>query len=498
MRINKLETIFSVLVGILILVFLISKSLSLDYNQYQEYGKVIATLEEKDLTFNQDILLSRYNLFISYDELVNNINTQKELQKQLEEIPDFIDNKGKKRMRTILQERSTLLEQKESLSEWFKSQNALLKNSLRYLPFLASQLEEKSVNVSWYNSLKINLNELLRNLLLYNITTEEELAYTIKAQIQKLSQLKQDYNIEEKEFPIDLTTAHANIILNEKIQVEKLTKELLIPLIEQTKNLGITYDFYFEKAIKTVNTYRLYTYLWSLILLGLLNYLLLKKLYQINPKILEYKEHLETVTTAMVEVENNNLDCENLGSIINRQDELGKLGKEFKQMAEAIKIRQEEFLEEIQQLKLKISDIEEENSDDKNQEYFDFLIADLVLITKNKQKIMETTMLSKLEEIFSKILKQWQCQLIEFQGDLDYVKLVFSYPPQIKLSKLVSKLKSVSNSLIIPEFQNLVNDLDHEIWSNVYLIGSGRDFNFNDVAKNGNDMINIVHTQYDS
>ena len=133
MKCVQSQRLFIALAAIFILAFLINKSLSVDFNQHQRYRIAIVQLQEKDATFNQDILKSKYQLFTSYDLLVNTLTTQKTIQQQLQEIPIFIDAREQRQIQSLLATQAELLQQKEKLSERFKSQNAALKNSLRYL-----------------------------------------------------------------------------------------------------------------------------------------------------------------------------------------------------------------------------------------------------------------------------------------------------------------------------------------------------------------------------
>lgn len=277
------------LIGLGGLIFTIAKSREIDLDRHQQYRDTIAQLQQKESDLNQIVLNARYELYVSYDPLVENLNSQKQIQQQLENIPNFLGRKERQEIQELLKERETLLTQKESLSEWFKSQNSLLKNSLRYLPLLASQLEEKVTNErettslegtpsnSSLTSLRIIFNDLLRNLLLYNITTNENLEPAIKQQIVQLSQLNEQDKISDREFPIQLAVSHANIILTQKPQVEELTSQLLISAPQQTLDLANLYKISYQKARHSVDTYRFLRAGLFFILLIWIDYLFLDR-----------------------------------------------------------------------------------------------------------------------------------------------------------------------------------------------------------------------------
>jgi putative transposase len=76
------------------------------------------------------------------------------------------------------------------------------------------------------------------------------------------------------------------------------------------------------------------------------------------------------------------------------------------------------------------------------------LTAHLVLVTKYRRKVINSAILSRLNEIFKDTLDKWDSQLVEFNGEPDHVHLLISYPPHTQLSKLIANLKTVSSRLI--------------------------------------------------
>ena len=272
---EKLLLVITVLLILLSSAYLISKSLAVNFEHYQQYRNAIIELGELDSNFNQEILKSRYELFANYDPLVRSLEGQKKIAHKLQNIPKLGISDPKQTIEPILGEIGTLLANRESLSERFKSRNSLLKNSLRYLPLLTSQLEAKfetpaSANIltsEQTSNLRSTLNSLIRNLLLYNIAVDEKLTSQISALIEKLDQLDLQYELTQEQFPTELVKSHANIILKTKPQVEQLTTQLLQPLDQYTNRLETTIDSSYKQAAQQVNLYRILTGVWLLMLL---------------------------------------------------------------------------------------------------------------------------------------------------------------------------------------------------------------------------------------
>ena len=500
---EKLLVAATVLVVLLFSAFLISKSLSVNFEQYQQERDRIVELRELDSTFNQEILKSRYKLFADYDLLVRSLAKQKNMNKQLQNLPDFVTPQERQEMEPILKEIRTVVNNRESLSERFKSRNALLKNSLRYLPLLTSQLEEKFevqeqakiLTPNQIYSLKSTLNGLIRNLLLYNIAVDERLTLNIEALIGRLSQLDIQYELTEEQFPTELVKSHANIILATKPQVEQLTTQLLKPLQQYTKSLEVTLNSSYKQAARRVNLYRLFTFIWFLILLIFVNYLLLKGLGKLNPALSRYKKQVKKLTAVLAEMSqtknassdtegistlmhgsSNNLPVEissspgvspaslipslslsnsksELVDLADRSDELGQLARRVQEM---------------------LVEIVESKQTGAEEQALASLTASLTLVTKDRKKMISLRTVDSLKTIFSNALDEWDCQMIDFQGSLEQVQILFNYPPQVQLIQLVAHLKAVSSSYLDRNLRDIIGSLNgkSQIWSGFYSLTS--------------------------
>ncbi len=102
------------------------------------------------------------------------------------------------------------------------------------------------------------------------------------------------------------------------------------------------------------------------------------------------------------------------------------------------------------------------------------LTAHLVLVTKYRRKVINSAILSRLNEIFKDTLEKWDSQLVEFNGEPDHVHLLISYPPHAQLSKLIANLKTVSSRLIRKEFSTQVNKFYYKpvFWTGAYFVAS--------------------------
>ena len=102
------------------------------------------------------------------------------------------------------------------------------------------------------------------------------------------------------------------------------------------------------------------------------------------------------------------------------------------------------------------------------------LKAHLALNTKYRKKVFTGEMLARLHNIFLDLLGQWDCKLIEFNGEEGHIHLLFQYHLDIALSKLVNNLKSVSSRKLRQEFQSRVNKFYYKdvLWTGSYFVAS--------------------------
>ena len=68
----------------------------------------------------------------------------------------------------------------------------------------------------------------------------------------------------------------------------------------------------------------------------------------------------------------------------------------------------------------------------------------------------------------------FECELVEFNGERNHVHLLVNFPPKVSLSHLVNSLKGVSSRRLRQEFPDLVNHYyrANKLWSGSYFAGS--------------------------
>jgi len=96
----------------------------------------------------------------------------------------------------------------------------------------------------------------------------------------------------------------------------------------------------------------------------------------------------------------------------------------------------------------------------------------LVLVTKYRRQVINKVILERLHKHFSRLLKSWECELLEFNGEADHVHMLISLNPRAQPSKLVNNLKTVTSRLIRKEFNQHVSKFYWKpiFWSRTYCL----------------------------
>ena len=66
--------------------------------------------------------------------------------------------------------------------------------------------------------------------------------------------------------------------------------------------------------------------------------------------------------------------------------------------------------------------------------------AHLVFVTKYRYGVFTKIILDGLKEIFASVCRDFEAELIEFDGEEDHVHLLVVYPPKAAISSLVNSL----------------------------------------------------------
>ena len=299
MKFSDVRKIVMATGGVFLLTFLFIKAEVIDVNQHNRYVSALRQMNEADARLNQEIVQVSAGIVNDYDPIVNELDALKKLPTRLQHPPQFIDRQGQREINQILQDHLVILQQKDQLIDDFKTHNSILKKSLDYLPIAVSNLSIKSVTQLDDAQLVIDLNNLLKNLLLYSQSDSEELNQQLRRQIQQIIQTQKSVTQGSN---LQIAIAHAQIILENKPQVNKLVQQILaLPTLSTTDQLTQVYTKHYQKALNTANLYRFWLYLYTIVLLISLAAYIILKLRKSEAIIQEAEEKYRSIVENSVE-----------------------------------------------------------------------------------------------------------------------------------------------------------------------------------------------------
>ena len=254
----------------LLLVFLIYESKAVDGDQHDRYSAAIRQLKETDVTLNQDVLRTRYGLLCSYDPIEVECGEMKKLLGVLRSVPTYVGHDGQAEIQSRLEALGKAFGDKEGLIEKFKSQHAIISNSLRYFPIATKRLIKQAALASRAGQPAAELETLLEDVLLYSHAPNEELVEKIDQEIEKLAKAVDPKRQSGFDAELLMALSHAKTILKRKPEIDNLIKGMMaLPIARDAEKLFGLYNQHYELALRSSNLYRLFLYAISVALLCL-------------------------------------------------------------------------------------------------------------------------------------------------------------------------------------------------------------------------------------
>lgn len=98
----------------------------------------------------------------------------------------------------------------------------------------------------------------------------------------------------------------------------------------------------------------------------------------------------------------------------------------------------------------------------------------LVLTTKYRHKCLTAEMVVRMKEILVDVLRDWRCDLVEFNGEADHVHLLIRAHPALNVASMVGNLKTVTSRLLRAEFKAHLQTFYWKpmLWNKAYAVVS--------------------------
>ena len=149
---------------------------------HDHYARGLRSLAALDAALNDEVLQADKGILRHYDPVVRTLTELRRMPPELRQPPPFLSPSGVEEVRHDLDAFADALHHKEELIEEFKSEAAVLRNSLHYFPIAAEAFETRASD----RTQSLSTEKLLRHLLLYNQRPDAELRRAAEADMAEI------------------------------------------------------------------------------------------------------------------------------------------------------------------------------------------------------------------------------------------------------------------------------------------------------------------------
>ncbi|MBC3208118.1 GHKL domain-containing protein [Pseudomonas sp. SWRI111] len=255
-----------------VLLFLYLKSNSEQTMTYTESRDLIRQIKQQDSLWENEILKARVAISHNYDPLVSPMNEMNRLWAQFDSLESGHGRNDLAQWNGAHEAFLQAMQEKTLLVEQFKSHNALLRNSLAFLPTAEDDIQQQLAALSDFDKLQqqnivTDTYDLLLSTLEYAQVTTVEKAAEIELGLNKLAvnaeRLPADFKA-----PIRILSNHIALIAREQPVVNQLLESIeAVPVAEQLDSLTTLLDRDQRRVEITDRQYHFYLLLFSVLLM---------------------------------------------------------------------------------------------------------------------------------------------------------------------------------------------------------------------------------------
>ncbi|MFQ5776148.1 MAG: DAHL domain-containing protein [Kiloniellaceae bacterium] len=265
-----------VMAAVLGLTFLYLKARPIDPTRHHDVVVQVRRLKHLNETLIQEILKIRQGLAANDDNVVWIVQQQRMIGRGLKQRTATVYDGAPAEVDDLLDDFLKRLAEQEPLIERFKAANAVLLNSLRYLPTAATQFAARVDARGQGDAAADTLRDVLQDVLMFHLTGGAEVEARLRAKLDRLSEasraLPSDLRAE-----IENIASHINIILKYKKNIDSLTNELLSNSVATLSDrLDYSYEELYAFSNENTELYKSLLYVFSILLVGYLVFIMVR------------------------------------------------------------------------------------------------------------------------------------------------------------------------------------------------------------------------------
>lgn len=189
---------------------------TIDAEAHDRYSRELRLMERLDARLNELLMKSRSGQLISYDPLASTLAELESVQRALSSPPRFVSAEGRAEVIGALSAFREALFKKAAALDDFETENAVLRNSLRFFPILAAELADL-----------LHTERLVGGVLLFNLVPDRDLVERVGEEIERLQLEAERKGGFAEDADLELLIAHARAVLARKPVLDALTTMIL-------------------------------------------------------------------------------------------------------------------------------------------------------------------------------------------------------------------------------------------------------------------------------
>ncbi|MBE8591377.1 GHKL domain-containing protein [Pseudomonas sp. MAFF 301449] len=265
------------------LVFLYLKSSRDQTATYTQSRDLIRQLKQLNAQWDSEVLKARIALTHNYDPLVTPLADMTRLWATLDSSETYHSPEDLHRWQASTEAYQAAIQEKARLVDQFKSHNAVLRNSLAFLPTAEDDIQAQFNRIDDAGRLQLqdvatDTYDLLLSSLEFAQVTSDERAADILVGLGKLAINKDRLPI-EFQAPVEILSNHISLILREQPVVNSLLERIAaVPVSDRLDELTNHLNQDQQAADRIDHQYHLYLLIFSTLLVVLLLYLTVRLL----------------------------------------------------------------------------------------------------------------------------------------------------------------------------------------------------------------------------
>ncbi|WP_200625992.1 DAHL domain-containing protein [Pseudomonas sp. LAM2023] len=261
-----------------VLVYLYWMSRSDESGTYAQARDLIRQIKQYDAQWESAVLKARTTTNYNYDPLVLPLMDMKRLWQAFHKLEGRHQKTATPAWQAAIRDYQQAFDDKVLLVSRFKTHNAILRNSLAFLPGAADVIQAHLGQLVDADTLRLrritsDTYDLMLSSLEFAQTTTDDKAADILVGLNDLAVNKERLPV-DFQVPIDTISKHIELILREQPKVDQLLEAIeAVPIAERLDAIALMLDHDEQAALLTSQRYHFYLLVFSTLLVLLLLYM---------------------------------------------------------------------------------------------------------------------------------------------------------------------------------------------------------------------------------